>query len=188
MNREEIYTKEKKIGKINSITNKKTKDFRNTYFLKSAKIGLLFSLSAHSQATEMFQLRYTILSDYPQAESFCYIPSLRKAEFIIPTDIHFFDKKSFNFYGGIKHSIKERLTKYNFDILICFNITTNKPFEKLVNAFTANLKTGIAFTGSENLYEISIGNPHKPLDYETFYYQLLFYLKQLQINFLKHKN
>lgn len=182
MNREEIYTK--RVGKDGADPYQLPKED----ILKTSKIALFFCISDASEMDEALAIRKKVNNDYPKAETILFLSSVKNITTTIPDDIIILQKKDFNLLGRIKRKTDTTLRHSHYDLLITFTVSVNTYCGKIIGALKANIKAGITSKQSEQFFDISIGNDENFLQYETFYHQLLFYLRQMHINFSHGKN
>ncbi len=182
MNREEIYTK--RIGKDSA----EQKQLPHADSLKTSKIALFFCISDAQGLSEALAIRKKVNTDYPQAETIFFLPSVKNITATFPDEVIILQKKDFNLLGKIKRKTVTKLRHAPYDLLITFTVSVDNYCGEIITAIKASVKAGIASKQSEQFFDISIGSNENFLQYETFYHQLLFYLRQMHINFSNNKN
>ncbi len=155
---------------------------QNTDTLSSLKIALLFCISNENALLDIQVLVDKARQDNEYINVFVYFQQNISDELKISQAMMLINKKDFNIFGRLKKKKVSQLSKNQYDLLISFGLQIDKKCAKTIKSFRAKIKAGMVGENSDDFFDISIGNKAKPIDFETYYSQLMFYLCQLKID------
>ncbi len=190
MKRENIYTLQKNKEATGNGGNIPANDVAFEAVKKTVKTGVLFCPeSSGNNFDKIISVAGAVTKDFPQTNLFCYIKKITKDhDLSYLSNFEIIDRKKFNIFGNLKRNFAVHLAEVHYDLFIVLGNPGNKQCKKILKVFNSTIVAGQAFENSEQLFDISIGSKDKPMNNETFYKELINYLKLLKIDFFNNMN